>query len=136
MNSHPDYYRKLFLVSAIWNFFMVFIFLFGESTMRSMTGVGTPFDPLGKQLIGGLILVFGIGYYIVSRDISRNEGIVLLGIIGKVMVVVLFTVHAALGNISFLLAAPTIVDLLFAVLFAEFLLRGRPALLTAAPASA
>lgn len=140
MNHHseyyPEYYRRLFLVAAAWNFLMGFSLLFGEGAMRALTGVGTPFDPLGKQLFASLVLVFGLGYYIVSRDVSRNEGIVLLGIFGKVLVIALFSIHAALGDISFILAAPTIVDLLFALLFAEFLWRGRPELTAAFSANA
>ena len=133
MNHHTEYYRRLFLVAAAWNFLMGLSLLFGENAMRAMTGVGTPFDPLGKQLFASLVLVFGLGYYIVSRDLSRNEGIVLLGIVGKVLVIALFSIHAALGDISFLLAAPTIVDLVFAALFVEFLWRGRTELTTALP---
>ena len=34
----------------------------------------------------------GIGYYIVGRDINKNHGIVLLGIIGKIIIFIFFLV--------------------------------------------
>ncbi len=37
------------------------------------------------------ILLFGVGYYLVSRDTSQNRGIVWLGAVGKVLVFGFFT---------------------------------------------
>ena len=122
--NRPTYYKRMFLVSALFNFIVATMLLAGLTD--SIVGA-TPFDPLGKQLFGGFVVVFGIGYWIVSRDIRRNEGIVWLGIIGKLLVVVLFFAHAIGGGISYRLAAPSLIDFGFAILFAEFLVNGRQA---------
>jgi hypothetical protein len=127
VDSNSEYYRRVFLIAAAWNVVMGLLLLFGENAMRAIAGVRIPFDPLGTQLFVGFVLVFGFGYYLVARDLTRNEGIVLLGIVGKLLAVSLFFIHAALGDISFFLAAPTAGDLVFAAMFAQFLWRGRQA---------
>jgi len=127
----------MFFVGAIWNWIVALSLLFGADAMRSLTGTTMPIDPLGKQLFSMCVIVFGLGYYIVSRDVSRNEGIVMLGIVGKLGVVAVFFQHAVAGDVPLVLLAPAMVDLVFAGLFAEFLWRGReplsPALQTSTP---
>jgi hypothetical protein len=48
-----------------------------------------------------------------------------LGVVGKILVFILFFGHALAGTIPVGLAVPTVVDLLFAVLFLEFLIHWR-----------
>ena len=119
--DRDQYYRLMFYASAIWNWTATLTFLFGESMVRSITGATIAFDPMSKQLFCGCVLAFGIGYWIVARDISRNRGIVWIGIIGKLMVVVVFFGHAIAGTVPYAFAAPTIIDVVFVGLFAEFL---------------
>jgi len=71
------------------------------------------------------LFVFGLGYYWVSRDLSRNRDLVKLGVVGKPLVFVVFLGHAFIKEIPVLLVAPSVVDLLFGALFLEFLLRTR-----------
>jgi hypothetical protein len=61
----------------------------------------------------------------VSADLSRNRDLVKLGVIGKPLVFLVFLGHAVMKEIPALLVAPSLVDLLFGVLFLEFLLRTR-----------
>ena len=68
-----------------------------------------------------MAFVFGIGYYWVSKDIHQNHAVVKMGIIGKIIVFVGLTADAVAGNISILLVGPGIIDLIFAILFIEFL---------------
>lgn len=68
------------------------------------------------------IVGFGIGYFIVSRDVSKNHGIVVVGAFAKIVFFTDCVVTVALAQASAALIAFGSVDLLFAVLFIEFLL--------------
>jgi hypothetical protein len=70
----------------------------------------------------GFVFVFGVGYIIVSRNIEENQAIIILGgIIGKLMVFVDCAVTVSLGQANSLVLGLGTIDLLFAILFVEFL---------------
>ena len=87
--------------------------------------ISNPTDPLILQLLASCLFLFGLGYYWVSSALSENHGIVKLGVVGKILVFILFFGHALAGTIPVGLAVPTVVDLLFAALFLEFLVHWR-----------
>jgi hypothetical protein len=125
--SRMRYYRWMFLAAAAWNAFAAgaVLFLLTNATFRMHMGISKPADPLSPQLLASCLFLFGLGYYWVSRDLSENHGIVKLGVAGKILVFVLFFGHALAGTIPVTLAVPTVVDLLFAALFLEFLIHWR-----------
>jgi hypothetical protein len=121
------YYQWLFITAAIWNLLSAgsVLFLLADASFRREMGFpGLP-DTISLQLLGCCLFVFGLGYYWVSRDLSRNRDLVKLGVIGKPLVFLVFLGHALVKEIPVLLVAPSTVDLLFGVLFLEFLLRTR-----------
>jgi len=77
--------------------------------------------PATMQLAMALVFVFGIGYYWVSKDLSKNHDIVKLGIIAKILVFLIFSYHYLFGNMPLMIALFSVVDLIFAILFIEFL---------------
>jgi hypothetical protein len=97
------------------------------SNAKARQGMGFPGSPdtLSLQLLAACLFVFGLGYYWVSGDLSRNRDLVKLGVIGKPLVFLVFVGHALAREIPVLLVAPSVVDLLFGALFLEFLLRTR-----------
>ena len=119
------YYKRMFFIGAIFNFVAGLGALFGRGHIETLASASPAVGPVGMELLGALVIVFGIGYWIVSQDIARNHGIVTLGIIGKLSVVAIFVQHVIVGDIPMALAAPISGDLIFAALFAEFLLHGR-----------
>jgi hypothetical protein len=125
--SRMRYYRWMFLAAAAWNAFAAgaVLFLLTNATFRMHMGISKPADPLSPQLLASCLFLFGLGYYWVSRDLSENHGIVKLGVAGKILVFILFFGHALVGTIPVTLAVPTVVDLLFAALFLEFLIHWR-----------
>ena len=125
--SRMRYYRWVFLAAAAWNAFAAgaVLFLFTNAMFRMRLGISNPADPLSLQLLASCLLLFGLGYYWVSRTLSKNHGLVKLGVIGKTIVFLLFFCHALAGTIPVILAVPSIVDLLFAALFLEFLVHTR-----------
>jgi hypothetical protein len=69
-----------------------------------------------------VVIIMGIGYLIVGLNIDQNHWIVLMGIIGKLSVFVFFTIQYINGDIALLKLIIAIGDLIFAILFVEFLL--------------
>jgi hypothetical protein len=125
--SRMRYYRWMFLAAAAWNIFAsgAVLFLLTNPAVRISKRIPNPADPLILQLLASCLFLFGLGYYWVSRSLSNNHGLVMLGAIGKTIVFLLFFGHALAGTIPLGLAVPTVVDLLFAALFLEFLLHWR-----------
>jgi hypothetical protein len=117
------YYKKFFVVAAIWNWVAAIAFFCWYKQILSLFDMKPLIYPVIMQLLSALVFVFGIGYYWVAGDIEKNQAIVKMGIIGKILVFILLLVHWILGNIPFFLVGPGIVDLIFAILFIEFLLR-------------
>ena len=78
---------------------------------------------MAPRLAGGLIVVFGIGYFTVSRDLDRNRGIIGMGAAGKLLIVLMLLIYWIKGTIGFRGFAPASVDLVFAALFIRFLVR-------------
>lgn len=70
-----------------------------------------------------MVLAFGMGYYLVSRDFSKNHAVVGMGVIGKVLVFLILGYYWMLGSISTLTALAGVGDLVFAVLFLGFLIK-------------
>ena len=69
----------------------------------------------------GLVFVYGIGYFWVSRDINKNHDIVRMGIIGKLIVFVALLWAWVDGEVPVILVGAGIVDLIFTILFIKFL---------------
>lgn len=116
-----DYYRKLFFVGAIWNWLATATFAFGYKVLFPLFRMPLPGYPVFFLMFLGLCFVFGIGYYWVSRDISINHDVVRMGIFGKLIVFVGLLWASITGQVHFILIGPAIVDLVFAILFIDFL---------------
>ena len=126
-SARAGYYQWLFLSAAVWNILAAgaVLFLLSNAQIRGEMGFPGRPDMISLQLLATCLFVFGLGYYWVSRDLSRNRDLVKLGVIGKPLVFLVFFGHALEQEIPWLLIVPSVVDLLFGVLFLEFLLRTR-----------
>ena len=119
--------RVLFIAAALWNWLVALISLFAYGKIRSGLGLPPLADSLNLHLSISCICLLGIGYYWVARDLSNNRAIVKLGMIGKLAVFAIFLGYVIIGDIPYALAAPAVIDLAFAALFLEFLMRTRNA---------
>lgn len=120
--SRPTYYRVLFRAAAIWSWLLSIGFLFGEDAVREAFNL-PPAQP--RILIDMTILpvfLFGFAYWWVSRDIMRNEVVPAVGAVGGILAFCIFVARAWSGDIPPILIAPAVVDLLFGVIFLEFLI--------------
>jgi hypothetical protein len=116
-------YKRLFFIAALWNLVLGFMFLVFFSQLMNLFGMPTPPRELTAFHQMGILLamVYGIGYYMVSRELYSHNGIVIMGIIGKVMVFFLFLYHMIFSGLHFLVFLVGIGDLIFALLFIKFL---------------
>lgn len=119
------YYRHLFFVGALWNWGASVVFILFYKKIFTLLGMEIPLYPSIMHLFLVLVVTFGIGYYWVSRDIQKNHDIVRMGIIGKTLVFLLFLFHSLFGNLHPLFITVGAGDLIFAVLFIEFLISSK-----------
>ena len=119
--SREEYYKKMFFIGAIWNWVATLTFAIGWKFLFPLFGMALPNYLVFYMLFLVLCFVFGIGYFWVSRDISGNHDIVRMGIIGKLLVFAGFLIAWFMGEVPLIIVGTGLVDLIFAILFIEFL---------------
>jgi hypothetical protein len=112
----------MFLISAFWNWVVAAILWFSYERFFEYLGQGPLAYALPLQIALAHIFVYGIGYFYLYKDRVANRWIAKLGIYGKTAVFVILLDGWLAGDIVFVLVIPGIVDLIFAVLFLEFLI--------------
>ena len=112
----------MFLCAAIWNWILAVVFLtLPRIDMNYFTAVGfeIPNSMLWFDSFMGLIFVFGIGFYIVSTDITQNHGLILMACFEKTIVFIIPVMWFFLGEGSLWVVLVASGDLLFGLLFME-----------------
>ena len=120
-----NYYKYLFLVGAIWNIVLGVIYILTSLLLEGsfeIAGLEEPPSLVFYHLFFGIVIIYGIGYYLVSINLDQNHGIVLMGILGKFWVFFLSGFYYLAGDFNLFGIVPSIGDLIFALLFIEFLL--------------
>jgi hypothetical protein len=123
--TRGTYYRRMFYAAAIYNWLAAATTI-AKTLIPSRVPIDSPFDPFGGQVFALMVAVFGYGYFLVGRDPARNDAMVQIGIIGKLLIFVLFLAYAIAGTFPLVLMIPACGDVIFAFLFLEFLLARRP----------
>lgn len=115
------FWRALFLVGAIFNWIVGASLAFDTNGMAAAMGLEVvAYHPFYSPVAGWFVVVFGLLYFFVSRDLD-NRAIALGGLIGKLGVS--FIVWAAWwrGLVPGSMAGLVAIDFVFALLFAWFL---------------
>src|SRR5262252_5907875 len=124
MGSTGEVYdRILFAVAAAWNLGAAATLIFNPDILLARLSVNDPNARLLARSFASSVTTWGIGYALVAFDRRRFRDFAWLGVISKT---IFFTVYAAAffgGRISFAAFIPALVDLVFAILFVEFLRR-------------
>jgi len=126
--NKEKYYKILFIVAALYNIInsVIFILISIVATdLFPVFGVAIPPSMVWLQLSLILIALLGVGYIIVSRDISKNHGLVLVGGLAKLFFFLMSLVYFLIGDLNVLIVLLGSVDLIMVILFIEFLLRNR-----------
>ena len=127
--KNAKYYKILFLVAGIWNIGAAFPCWIGSVFMQEQAfklfGMPTTVSLFPFHAMFWLIITFGVGYIIVSRNIEENRGIVIIGIIGKILYALDCIITVSLKEANLILLGTGLVDLIFVILFIDFLLKTR-----------
>ena len=119
-------WRRFFAGAALFNLIASLGPLFAPAVALDLFGMTPLPDHLFVQLAGVLVLTYGLGYWMVSRNLEARE-IVLLGIIGKCSVVVIIVWAWLHGRAGAAALAAGSGDLLFSIFFGVFLATRQPA---------
>jgi len=120
----PQKVRILFRTAALFNWSAVVFFMPGLG-LADRLGRGAPTGTVFEHVGLGAIGLFGFGYWMVASAPEQNRGIVQLGLLGKVLAIALVAGHYLAGNVSLPLALVVSGDVIFAVLFARYLVTTR-----------
>lgn len=117
-------WSRFFLIAALFNYAIGFPILFFRHwayNVSFLAAVGR--DPMAIRLwadFGFAVILIGLGYQIIARDVNKNRGIVLLGIIAKLFDVVNLTLLFVWGFARPLVLIPALIDGIFAIFFVIF----------------
>ncbi len=122
-------YSRIFLVGALWNILIAvpalvalrlnITLLFGAEHIDAI--FGHYLSLLAYVTMWAAVLIFGVGYYLVSRDVSKNHGIVWMAIVGKLYFFGFLSVFYFTGRVTILGFAGGLGDLAFTLIFGFFL---------------
>ena len=118
-----SYYRAMFFIGALWNWGAVILFWIAYKPIFAWLGMKELNYPVLMYAFLILVFFFGVGYFWVSQDINRNHDIVKLGAMAKTSLFILFAYYYLVGDVHLLVTMCLFVDLVFAILFTEFLMR-------------
>lgn len=121
-----DYYKYMFIIGAFWNWILSVSFIIlsvVDETIFVTFGITKPPTLFFLHALLILIFTFGIGYFIVGRDINNNSGIVILGIISKLAYFGCNLIYLFIGDLTIVFVVLAFGDFVFAMLFIEFMLK-------------
>lgn len=117
------YARRLFGVAALFNFAVAASLLFGRDWMTSLLALdaisGSNLQIANVAAV--LIAAFGYAYWRAALDPRRYRPYIELGVIGKLLVVGAVVAPWLDGAAGWQLPALALGDLLFAILFVQYL---------------
>jgi len=116
----------MFIIGAFWNWILSLSFIIlsiVDEMIFATFGITKPPTLFFLHALLILIFTFGIGYFIVGRDINNNSGIVILGIISKLAYFACNLIYLFIGELTIIFVVLAFGDFVFAMLFIEFMLK-------------
>ncbi|PIG92201.1 hypothetical protein [Gloeocapsopsis sp. IPPAS B-1203] len=120
MNNQMTW-KYIFQLKAVINWVESIFLLLSDQWIREVLGEKPLINSEYSHLFLALVFAIGIGYWWVGNDISRNHGIVKLGIIAQSSVFLVLAYHTLISNLHPFYLIPGVIDLTFAILFGIFL---------------
>ncbi len=100
--KNANYYKILFLIAGIWNLGVAIPCWIGSVFMPdvffNIFNMPSPASLFSFHAMFLFIIVFGIGYMTVSRDITKNHGIILIGLLGKILFFIICVITLSYTN--------------------------------------
>jgi len=120
------FFLKTFLFASLWNVSIgltgIFFTDFSIGLFFGPDAVTAGFlAELFFRLFMIAVIIFGAGYYIVSRDITLNRGIVWMGLVSKLILFVVFLIYYITGSATIMALLAVTGDFLWSLIFILFL---------------
>jgi hypothetical protein len=119
------YLQALFGVAAVWNLVAAAMLLLNPDFLLARLGIRDSAARLLARSFASSVGTWGVGYALVAFDPERFRDFAWLGAISKMIFFLIYFVALIGRRISFAAFIPALVDLVFAALFLEYLLRTR-----------
>jgi len=113
----PRWVRPLFVLAALYDIGLGLGFMLGFEPIFHRFGVQLPNHDAYVQLPAAMIVTFGLGFAMVSRDPARHRGIITLGVLMKLSFAGVVLAHRLFGEIPGMWVPFALCDLLFMVAF-------------------
>lgn len=120
------FFTRMFVLAGMWNagIGLTGLFFTGFSISLFFGQREVFLDSAGLlmfRLFMVAVIIFGAGYYIVSRGLTLNRGIVCLGLASKIILFITFILLFIKGETTLLAALAVTGDFLWSLLFILFL---------------
>lgn len=120
-NIRKNYYKKLFLVAALYDFILGFIFLFFYKPIFRILEISIPADPSPLSLSAAFVFTLGFAYYLIYKNIEGNFDLVKVGIFYKFTYVLISFYYFIFGSVPHMIFVVFgLLDAVFLILFLEF----------------
>jgi hypothetical protein len=117
------YDRLLFGIAAAWNLAAAMMLILNPDFLLARLGIDDSAARLLARSFASSVATWGVGYALIAIDQKRFRDFAWLGAISKTVFFIIYAVAFFGGRISLDGFFPALVDLGFALLFAEFLWR-------------
>jgi uncharacterized membrane protein (DUF4010 family) len=121
--SSERFWRFVWLAAAATNMLGVVVFVVWHDELYTSSGQQPPVPGMHYDTWIAFVLVFGVAYYMVSRDLYKWRGIVVLGLLAKIASATpqLWYLIFRREETPALYLVPMLTDYAFAVVFIFFL---------------
>lgn len=117
------YDKALFFCAAAFNLGTAAILLLRPDIVMTRLGIIDPAAKLLTRSLASSVTAWGIAYLLVMINPARFREFVRLGVFSKTLFFLIYAAAFCGGQIFFPSFAPAIIDLIFALLFVEYLFR-------------
>jgi hypothetical protein len=117
------YDRLLFGIAAAWNLSAATMLIFNPDFLLARLGIDDSAARLLARSFASSVATWGVGYALIACDRKRFRDFAWLGAISKTIFFTIYAIAYFGGRLSLAGFFPALVDLGFALLFAEFLWR-------------
>ena len=116
------YDRLLFSVAAAWNLGAALMLLSHPDFLLARLGIADPAARLLARSFASSVATWGIAYALIAANQKRFRDLAWLGALSKTIFFSIYAAAYSTGRLSLLGFFPALLDLVFALLFTEFLI--------------
>lgn len=123
-----NFWKKFFVLASLWNIsaipLLILLYVYFPTFIFTNKAIPFIYNPIFGSfyfIFANAVLLFGIGYYMPSRDLMLNRAVIWLGSIGKIALTLIFLQLYTTGYITVVFPVLLIGDLIWAAWFFVFL---------------